>query len=150
MATRPVTTWDVLDGHVTLDLQCLDRIYLSGYVPNLQVGGQIVQFLAGQGFPIPSPAVVARIGDRFRDAVRRLADTEHIPVVRFAKHARKLDVMRPHLDRQAATGRSGIAGIGVAQEFQWVASCSAKPARGAGAPHFQWGRAERRVSCFYF
>ena len=117
MATRPVTTWDVLDGHVTLDLQCLDRIYLNGYVPNLQVGGQIVQFLAGLGFPIPSPAVVARIGDRFRDAVRRLADTEHIPVVRFAKHARKLDVMRPHLDRQAATGRSGIAGIGVAQGF---------------------------------
>ena len=70
MTTRPVTTWDVLDGHVTLDLQCLDRIYLNGYVPNLQVGGQIVQFLAGQGFPIPSPAVVARIGDRFRDAGR--------------------------------------------------------------------------------
>ena len=150
MATRPVTTWDVLDGHVTLDLQCLDRIYLNGYLPNLQVGGQIVQFLAGQGFPIPSPAVVARIGDRFRDAVRRLADAEHIPVVRFAKHARKLDVMRPHLDRQAATGRSGIAAIGVAQEFQWVASSSIRPARGAGAPHFEWGRAERRVSCFYF
>jgi uncharacterized protein (DUF2252 family) len=36
MATRPVTTWDVLDGHVTLDLQCLDRIYLNGYLPNLQ------------------------------------------------------------------------------------------------------------------
>ena len=150
MTTRPVTTWDVLDGHVTLDLQCLDRIYLNGYVPNLQVGGQIVQFLAGQGFPIPSPAVVGRIGDRFRDAVRRLADTEHIPVVRFAKHARKLDVMRPHLDRQAATGRSGIAAIGVAQEFQWVASCNSRPANGAGAPHFAWGRAERRVSCFYF
>ena len=47
MTTRPVTTWDVLNGHVTLDLQCLDRIYLNGYVPNLQVGGQIVQFLAG-------------------------------------------------------------------------------------------------------
>jgi hypothetical protein len=129
MATRPVTTWDVLDGHVTLDLQCLDRIYLNGYVPNMQVGGQIVQFLAGQGFPIPSPAVVGRIGDRFRDAVRRLSDTEHIPVVRFAKHARKLDVMRSFLDRQAATGRSGIAAIGVAQEFQWVASCNSRPAK---------------------
>ena len=35
MATRPVSTWDVLDGHVTLDLQCLDRIYLNGYLPNL-------------------------------------------------------------------------------------------------------------------
>ena len=67
MAKRPVTTGDVLDGHVRLDLECLDRIYLNGYVPNLQVGGQMVQFLAGQGFPIPSPAVVGRIGDRFRD-----------------------------------------------------------------------------------
>jgi len=26
----------------TLDLECLDRIYLNTYVPNLQVGGQVV------------------------------------------------------------------------------------------------------------
>jgi hypothetical protein len=32
-------------------------------VPNLQVGGQVVQFLASRGFPIPSPAVINRIGD---------------------------------------------------------------------------------------
>jgi len=128
MTTRPVTTWDVLDGHVTLDLQCLDRIYLNGYVPNLQVGGQIVQFLAGQGFPIPSPAVVARIGDRFRDAVRRLADTEHIPVVRFAKHARKLDVMRPHLDRRPRpVGRELPASV-------WRRSFSGSPRAVPGRP----------------
>jgi hypothetical protein len=29
---------DVLDGNVVLDLDCFDRIYLNGYVPNLQVG----------------------------------------------------------------------------------------------------------------
>ena len=34
-----VTVNDVLDGHVGLDVECLDRIYLNGYVPNLQVGG---------------------------------------------------------------------------------------------------------------
>ena len=53
MATRLVTTHDILDGHVTLDIECLDRIYLNGYVPNLQVGGQVVQYLAARGFPIP-------------------------------------------------------------------------------------------------
>ena len=26
MATRLVTTHDILDGHVTLDIECLDRI----------------------------------------------------------------------------------------------------------------------------
>jgi hypothetical protein len=66
MAKRPVTTADVLDGHVSLDLQCLDRIYLNGYVPNLQLGGQVVQFLVSRGFPIPSPAVINRFGDGFR------------------------------------------------------------------------------------
>ena len=40
-----VTVNDLLDGHVVLDLQCLDRIYLNGYVPNLQVGGQVVTFV---------------------------------------------------------------------------------------------------------
>ena len=41
-----VTVNDVLDGHVGLDLECLDRIYLNAYVPMLQVGGQVVSFLA--------------------------------------------------------------------------------------------------------
>jgi len=40
MATRRVTVNDLLDGHVGLDLRCLDRIYLNGYLPTVQVGGQ--------------------------------------------------------------------------------------------------------------
>ena len=30
---------DLLDDHVALDLECLDRIYLNAYVPNLQTLG---------------------------------------------------------------------------------------------------------------
>lgn len=150
MVMRPVKTSDILDGHVSLDIQCLDRVYLNGYVPNLQVGGQVVNYLAARGFPIPSPAVVNRIGERFREAVHRFATANHIPVVRFKKGDRKIDVMRPYLARQARTGRSGVAAIGTAQEFQRVATCTTKQARNGGAPHFAWDRAERRVSCFYF
>ena len=65
-----VTVNDVLDGHVVLDLECLDRIYLNGYVPNLQVGGQVVSFLTQHlGYPIPSPAILEKIGTGFRRAV---------------------------------------------------------------------------------
>jgi hypothetical protein len=53
MAKRPVTVNDLLDGHVTVDLESFDRIYLTGYVPNLQVGGQVVNFLTHRGFPVP-------------------------------------------------------------------------------------------------
>jgi hypothetical protein len=40
-----VTVNDVLDGHVALDIECLDRIYLNGYVPILQSSCQVVAFL---------------------------------------------------------------------------------------------------------
>jgi hypothetical protein len=33
MVQRVVTVNDVLDGHVALDIECLDRIYLNAYVP---------------------------------------------------------------------------------------------------------------------
>jgi hypothetical protein len=93
---------DVLDGHVTLDVECLDRVDLNAYVPNLQVAGQVVVFLTQHlGNPIPSPALFAKIGNAFGAAVERFAATHQIPVVRFGKDARKQEVMRPYL--QAAT-----------------------------------------------
>jgi hypothetical protein len=118
MAATVVTVNEVLDGHVGLDLECLDRIYLNAYVPNLQVGGQVVSFLTGHlGYPIPSPAIFDKIGTAFRRAVSRFADDQHIPVVRFGKADRKIEVMRRYLAARAATGRPGVAAIGVAQEF---------------------------------
>ena len=36
---------DLLDDHVSLDLECLDRVYLNAYIPNLQVSGQVITFL---------------------------------------------------------------------------------------------------------
>ena len=149
MTSRVVRTADILDGHVSLDIECLDRIYLNGYVPNLQVGGHVVQFLALRGFPIPSPVVVGRIGDQFRRSVRSFADANQIPMIRFAKGERKIEKMTPYLARQEKTGRSGVAAIGWAQEFQRVATCTTTEARHAGAPHFGWGRADRRVTCYY-
>ena len=62
MATWLITMNDILAGHVSLDVACLDRIYLNGYLPTVQVPGQVVQFLQHRGFPIPSPAVVEKMG----------------------------------------------------------------------------------------
>ena len=72
----PVTINDVLDGHVALDLQCLDRLYLHGYLAQLQVGGQVIQFLKHQGYPVPSPACLQQIGDTFRRRVASFADPD--------------------------------------------------------------------------
>ena len=145
-----VTVNDVLDGHVGLDLECLDRIYLNAYVPMLQVGGQVVSFLTQHlGNPIPSPAIFEKIGLAFRKSVADFAGDNHIPVVRFGKADRKIEVMRPYLDAQAATGRSGVAAIGVAQEFASVFTGTERPTSN-GIPWFSFAKANRRVTCYYF
>jgi hypothetical protein len=101
-----VTIPELLDGHTVLDVECLDRIYLNGYVPALQVGGQVVTFLHGHlGKPVASPAVIEQIGTRFRQAVARFAENNDIPMVKFSRSIRKIDVMRPLLARAARTGR---------------------------------------------
>jgi hypothetical protein len=73
----------------------------------------------------------------------------HIPVVRFGKADRKIEVMRRYLAAQAATGRSGVAAIGVAQEFASVFTDAQRP-RSNGIPWFAFAKANRRVTCYYF
>ncbi len=57
MSQRPVTLTDIVAGHVSLDIERFDRIYLNGYVPALQTGGQVAGFLHWRGLPIASPGV---------------------------------------------------------------------------------------------
>jgi hypothetical protein len=44
VSAHAVTVNDILDGHVALDIQCLDRIYLNAYIPTLQTSAQVVAF----------------------------------------------------------------------------------------------------------
>ena len=146
-----VTVPELLDGHTVLDIECLDRIYLNGYVPALQVGGQVITFLHGHlGMQIASPAVVEKIGARFRQAVARFAEMNDIPVVRFKKGIRKIDVMRPLLDRAALAGRPAVVAIGWAQEFQLVWDARKRGTDPSRPPQFSFAKAERRVTCCYF
>ena len=90
---------------------------------DLQVGGQIVSFLTRHlGYPIPSPAVLDQIGQRFRRQVDSYAKANDIPVVRFAKGQRKVDVMRPLMRQAEIEGRSRVVAIAWAQEYALVAS----------------------------
>jgi len=152
-AAHSVTVGELLQCHVGLDIRCLDRIYLNGYVPNLQVGGQVSSFMTAHlKYPIPSPAIMEKIGTRFRGSVKAFAEADHIPVVRFGKGDRKQEVMRPYLQRQAATGRSGVAAIGIAQEYQNVFAANQREDRGYTGHQvwYSFTKADRRVTCFYF
>src|SRR3982751_2677872 len=94
MGEKVVTVNELLDGHVALNIQCLDRIYLNAYVPKLRTSAQVVAFLSGHlGYPFPSPALFNNIGQRFRRAVTDYAQANNIPWIKFGKDDDKLAVM---------------------------------------------------------
>ena len=65
---------DVLTEHVRFEIDCIDRMYLNVYVPQLQYAAGLVGYVHRQlGLPIASTAPLARITDAFGAAVRRFA-----------------------------------------------------------------------------
>ena len=145
-----VTAADVVAGHVTLDVSCLDRVYLNGYVAKLQTPGGVVYFFRDhRGKPIVSPALFEPIGEKFRKDIRDWAQANGIPVIRFTAGQRKAEVMAPYLEAAAAAGRSQVVAVGCAQEFQLVWTARKRDTDPAGCPQFSFTKEQRRVSVFY-
>jgi hypothetical protein len=106
---------ELLSGHVSLELECLDRLYLNGYIGPLATSGGLVTFMREQlGKPIPSPVVLGQVTERFREAVKTLAERQQIPIYQFAHRERKDDVAN-RMRRQRGV-HDGIVFSGVAQE----------------------------------
>jgi hypothetical protein len=143
---------EILDGHVVLDLECLDRIYLNAYVSDAAgrwPGGYLLQpaSQSADRFASTDPAP----GEAFRQAVASFAKRHHIPVLRFTKRDRQIDLVQPYF--RAAT-QPGVIAIGIAQEFQSVLigyDRSAKKGEPrSGGPHYSFVKEDRRVSVYYF
>jgi hypothetical protein len=144
------TAAEMVAGHVMLDISCLDRVYLNGYVPGLQTPGGVIYFFHDhRGKPIASPALFEPIGEKFRKDINDWAQANGVPVIRFKAGERKADVMTPYLDAAAATGRSQVAAIGCAQEFQLVWTARKRDTDPGGCPQFSFTKEQRRVSVFY-
>lgn len=147
---------EVLDGHVALEVWCVDRLYLNAYVPSLQVGGQVVRFITEHlGKPIPSAALLGAIGNRFRRGVERFAADHGIPILQLKKpdrsrwDDRKLDHVRRYLEAAERERRFGVVAIVACQEFQWVISARNRATK-PKAVCFEFFKEERRVGVYYF
>ena len=106
---------EILDHHVTFELEAIDRMYLNGYVPSLQTGGGVVYFMKQHlGARVPSTTMVAPMSERFIAALERFAETQGVDLVTFEKGQRKDDVAQEYL--AAFDGDEGVLFIGKAQE----------------------------------
>ncbi|MCA1680358.1 MAG: hypothetical protein LC777_16095 [Actinobacteria bacterium] len=143
------TIASLLAEHVTLRVRSVDRLFLAGYLPKLQTAGQVVRFLLGRGFPIPSPAALGKIGQAYVRAIERYAQDNEIAVVRFKRGESKEEVARPYMQAAEREGRFGVVMIGVAQEKTraWRGWRSG----GSDAhPHFEYARQSVFPNQYYF
>src|SRR6185436_18426869 len=100
---------------VTLEVECIDRMYLNLFVPQLQVEGAAASFfLKHRGQTRQLGRQMSLMTQKFRAEIDAFALREDIPVVHFEKDQRKDDVFAERLrkfDRD-----EGVVFIGVAQE----------------------------------
>jgi hypothetical protein len=106
---------DVLADHVTLEVECIDRMFLNVYVPKLQFVGGVVSFLRQhRGHQFASSALLEPISRAFVEGLRRFARDRGVPLVDFVKGQRKDDVAHEFL--AGFEGEEGVLFIGRAQE----------------------------------
>jgi hypothetical protein len=106
---------DVLSGHVTLEVECVDRMYLNLYVPKLQYASGVVGFLRDhRGATFASSALMAPMTRQFVSEIERFAEREGVELVTFEKGQRKDDVAHDYL--AGFGGEEGVLFVGKAQE----------------------------------
>jgi hypothetical protein len=143
------TIRSLLRDRVSLQVRSVDRLFLQAYVPRLMSEGLLIRFLLDRGFPIPSPALLGRIGSAYVRAIESFASVNQIPVVRFQRRESKEEVARPYFEQAEREGRFGVVMIGVAQERArvWAGWRRGGP---DGHPHFEFGWQSRLPNHYYF
>jgi hypothetical protein len=144
---RP-TVAEILADHVTLSVNCVDRILVNGWIPKLQGSGGLVYFLRDhRRNPVVSPALLGHMGKRFDAAVKRFAAEHEIPLVRFERGQRKDDVANDL--RKKRGDAEGVVFLGVAQE-RCKSFKGTKSLHPTGAVHFDFTRQSVYVNQLYF
>jgi hypothetical protein len=139
---------DIIHHHVSLEVRCIDRIYLHAYMPKLQTSGGLCYFLHDYlGHQVPSPALLKPRHDRLVAAVERCAHERHIPLVSFERGESKDEFVAPY--RTRFTAREGVVLIGVAQEKMRSFKAHKRQGRGR-TPVFDFSRQSVAVNHYYF
>lgn len=130
----PPTLAELQQEHVVMELECIDRMYLNAYVPQLTSEGGIAAFCRGYlGHRFASTNAAVPRTKAFVAAINEFCEREHVELVRFRKGERKDHVMQKRLRRFLKAGRSeGVVFVGVAQENARIPRTTRKHLEGGG------------------
>jgi len=96
MITQTVSS--LLQDSVTLEIDCIDRLYLNAYQPMLQTGGGVSCFFRQhRGAQVASSVLMAPMSADFVKSINRFAREEGLDIERFQKGVRKDEVTQARL-----------------------------------------------------
>ena len=109
---------EILDAHVSLELEGIDRMYLNVYVPTLQYPSGVASFLKKhRGHKYASSVLLEPISSEFVAKIEKFAEEHQIPVMTFRKGQRKDDLAKEALaEFTKSGGKEGVLFVGKAQE----------------------------------
>jgi len=143
-----VSVKEVLDKKISLDIECVDRVYLNGYVKYLQMAGGVINFIREQKeMPIPSPKVLYDMTQSYHETVEAFAKKEGLEIYKFKKKEDKDKVAQRAL--REFKQRSGVVLIGKAQE-KANAFRGKREDRADKKVWFNYSRYEVNVIHYYF
>jgi hypothetical protein len=147
--TIPRSVAEVLGEHVTLELECIDRMYCNLYVPILQSPEGVAWFFRQhRGHDFASSALMAPITKAFVERIESFAEHEGIDLVTFKKGERKDDIAKEYLER--FSDDEGVLFIGKAQEKTAVVRTERRRNPQTGASYAWLVKSTAMVNHYYF
>jgi hypothetical protein len=144
----PRSVAEVLNEHVTLEVEGIDRMYLNVYIPQLQREQGVASFFRfHRGHQFASSALMDPISKTFVAAVENFAKQEQVPMIPFRKGERKDDIAAKQ--RKQFTKPEGVVFIGKAQEKTQVFRTERRRNEATGATYPWLVRSTAMVNQFY-
>jgi hypothetical protein len=147
--TLPRSAAEVLADHVTLEVECIDRMYCNLYVPKLQYTTGVVGFFKGhRGQSFASSALMDPMTRAFVASIERFVKQQNLDLVTLQKGQRKDDVALSYL--AAFEGDEGVLFVGKAQEKTTAYRTEKRVNQETGATYPWIVRTTVMVNQYYF
>ena len=145
----PHTVAEILQTHVTLEVEGIDRMYLNIYIPQLQTDRGVVGFFRfHRGHAFASTALMSPMTTAFVEEIERFVEHQKVPLLTFDRGQRKDDIAAKYL----ADFRSneGVLFVGKAQEKARVFRSERRKNAQTGGSYAWIVRSTAMVNHYYF
>ena len=89
---------EIIEQHATYELECIDRMYLNGYIPTLQTGAAAAFFIQKQfNKPIASIKLLEPMKRDFINQIDKFVVHEEVDLIKFEK-TNKGSILLRHME----------------------------------------------------